>query len=75
MESKLTRGQIRKLGENIRINTKDISNDNLELLQKYRTSYKETLSLVFTRLTSLTKSVYTESILSYRIKRIDSIIK
>lgn len=75
MESKLTKGQIRKLGENIRINTKIISNENLELLQKYRTSYKETLSLVFTRLTSLTKSVYTESILSYRIKRIDSIIR
>lgn len=75
MESKLTKSQIRKLGDSIKINTRDISNDNLELLQQYRTSYKETLSLVFTSLTTLTKSVYTESILSYRIKRIDSIIR
>lgn len=75
MENKLTKGQIRKLGENIKINPREVSNENLEMLQKYRTSYKETLSHVFTELTNSTKSVYTESILSYRIKRIDSIIR
>lgn len=75
MENRLTKGQIRKLGDKIRLNTSDISNENLEMLQQYRTSYKETLSIVFTKLTNTTKSVYTESILSYRIKRIDSIIR
>jgi putative GTP pyrophosphokinase len=75
MENRLTKGQIRKLGDKIRLNISDISNENLEMLQQYRTSYKETLSVVFTKLTNTTKSVYTESILSYRIKRIDSIIR
>lgn len=75
MENKFTKGQIRKLGANIRTDSKNVSNENLEMLQKYRTSYKDTLSQVFTKLTNLTKSVYTESILSYRIKRIDSIIR
>lgn len=75
MESKLTKGRIRKLGENIKLNPSNVSNEDLEMLQRYRTSYKETLSKIFTLLTSDTKSVYTESILSYRIKRIDSIIR
>lgn len=75
MSKAITKGQIRRLGNSIRENTNTVSTDNLELLQAYRTSYKDALSKAFTLLTTLTRSVYTEAILSYRIKRIDSIIR
>jgi len=69
-----SKNQIRKLGKAIK-KEHIPSVANLEKLQEYRTSFKDTVSDVFTNLTFKSKKVYTESISSFRLKRIDTIIR
>lgn len=71
----LSKNQIRKIGDKIRESYLNIPEDILKGLQKYRTTFKDTLSEIFTEITNESKRIYTESITSYRIKRIDSIIR
>jgi ppGpp synthetase/RelA/SpoT-type nucleotidyltranferase len=68
-----SKGQIDKLADRIRTEGV-ISNDTLFSLQEYRTSHKETLSQVFNVLCSLVKQISGDVIVTYRIKRIESII-
>jgi len=71
----ISKTQVRKIGDKIRKDNSNVSEETLIGLQKYRTSFKNTLSDIFTDITQESKRVFTDSITSYRIKRIDSIIR
>lgn len=71
---------IDRLGNTIReeygkiSDTTKLSNPTLEFLQSYRTSHKEPLSIIFNKLCSYSKYVDKTPIVTYRIKRFESII-
>lgn len=67
--------QIRKLGQAIRSENGEVSQDNLVALEKYRASFKAAIFDVFTLLNDVSSSIRHDSITTYRIKRIESIIK
>lgn len=70
----LTKGQIDKLGDKIREQRNSLEDLTLGELQEYRTSHKETLSQVFNTLCRTTRKITSDSIVTYRIKRFESII-
>lgn len=69
-----TKGEIRRLGDQIRIEKGKLTSDTLYSLQEYRTSYKDSLAKVFNILCKYSKQVRKDSIVTYRIKRFESII-
>jgi putative GTP pyrophosphokinase len=69
-----TKGDIRRLGEKIRSEKGNLNDEILSSLQDYRTSYKESLSSVFNILCTNCRQVRKDSIVTYRIKRFESII-
>lgn len=72
-----TKGDYVRLGERLRnykIKDIEIPIEDLEILQTLRTSYKVPLSRIFEVLQESIKRVNKEAIITYRIKRIDSII-
>ena len=78
MEEQLlnSKNQIRKLGKALReeSKTKSISSDSLLKLQEFRVSYKNSLSTIFNILAEESKKVRKSRVVTYRIKRIESII-
>lgn len=70
----LTPNQIDKLGNTIRSENGTLSDNSLDLLQEFRTSYKEPLSNTFGSLCKIARSISNDSIVTYRIKRFESII-
>jgi putative GTP pyrophosphokinase len=70
----MTKGEIDRLGDRIRTSNKEIDDLTLENLQEYRVSHKETLSQIFNSLCSLAHRVNKVSIITYRLKRFESII-
>lgn len=70
----LTKGIINRLGDNIRSNNPNIDNITLSQLQDYRIAHKETISAIFYILCSYSKKVNSQTIVTYRIKRFESII-
>jgi len=70
----MTNGEIDRLGERIKVNGKP-STEDLDLLQEFRKSYKDPLSRVFETLRSFAIKVDKEAIVTFRIKRIDTIIR
>ena len=71
---KLTKGQVRKLGDELRKEISNPSEENLIKLQNYRTSHKDCLANIFSILNSVSKKMRPDSITTYRIKRIESIL-
>lgn len=69
----MTNGEIDRLGDRIRTEIK-ISDQTLQDLQNYRTSHKDTLSEVFNELCTFSKKASILPIVTYRIKRFESII-
>jgi ppGpp synthetase/RelA/SpoT-type nucleotidyltranferase len=71
-----TNGDYVRLGERLRTYNKqsDIPREDLETLQTLRTSYKKPLSQIFDVLQNSISKVNKNAIITYRIKRIDSII-
>lgn len=67
--------KIEKLGARISKSSGSLLKDDLEELQEYRKTFKEPLSKVFDVLKGLSLKVDKGSIVSYRIKRIDTIIE
>jgi putative GTP pyrophosphokinase len=65
---------IDRLGKRIRTEYPKISDATLNELQIYRISQKETLSVVFNKLCAYSKKVNSSSIITYRLKRFESII-
>jgi len=70
----MTKGEIDRLGEKIRIAEGNIDENTLQELQNFRTSHKDALSEVFNFLCSLSKKASNVPIVTYRIKRFESII-
>lgn len=70
----MTKGEIDRLGNQIRLENDTLGEKTLEELQKYRTSHKETLAQVFNVLCKLNRQMGKINIVTYRIKRIESII-
>ena len=64
----------RRLGERIKTKPENISIEDLELLQNYRTTYRLPLATVFSELEQLAQRVDPNCVCAYRVKRIESII-
>lgn len=75
----LGRNTIHKLGKRIRTaygdGTGKIDEKDLEMLQEFRQSYRDTIADVFKILYDVSKKVDKNCIVTYRIKRINSIIE
>lgn len=70
----MTNGEIDRLGDRIK-DSKKPSLTDLGLLQEFRKSYKDPLSRVFETLRHFAIKVDKEAIATFRIKRIDTIIR
>ncbi|MFC5044695.1 RelA/SpoT domain-containing protein [Aquimarina hainanensis] len=69
-----TNGDINRLGDKIRAEYPNIKNSTKEQIQEHRISFKETTNATFNSLCSLSKRVNKNAIITYRIKRIETII-
>lgn len=69
-----TGGDIKRLGESIVKNKGYVSDDELDLLQEYRKSFTEPLSLTFNKLVQIKNTVGRDGIIAFRLKRIRTII-
>jgi ppGpp synthetase/RelA/SpoT-type nucleotidyltranferase len=69
-----TNGDINRLGDKIRTEFPNIENSTKEQIQEHRISFKETTNATFNSLCSLSKRVNKNAIITYRIKRIETII-
>lgn len=74
MIENLSNKDFKKIGDRIRQNSNNIEKYDLDVLQELRTSYKDDLSSVFNILVTLTKKIDKKAIITYRVKRIESII-
>ena len=76
--SELSKNQIRKLGNRIREaygdGTGKVSQEDLKLLQEYRLTFRNAIASVFDIVYKDCQSINKKSIVTYRIKRIESII-
>lgn len=70
-----TKGEIDRIGKKIRSESNAVSSESLNALQEYRKSHEDSISKIFNILCKHSKQVKKESIVTFRIKRIDSIIR
>jgi ppGpp synthetase/RelA/SpoT-type nucleotidyltranferase len=73
----LSNSQIKKLGDRIRANNcnkNNCSQEDLKHLQNFRLSFKESLNEIFQILSNESKLVHKNRIVSFRMKKIDTII-
>lgn len=70
----ISKSSIDRLGENLREIYNNPPDNLLSELQEYRTSHKTTISATFNELCDLSKRMHSDTIHTYRIKRIESII-
>jgi putative GTP pyrophosphokinase len=70
----ISKKQIRKLGETIQEQNGILSDNNLFDLEEYRISFKEFLSSSFHILDQISRESFKNAIVTYRIKRFESII-
>lgn len=71
---KLSNEKINKIGNRIRNESPNISDEGYIQLQEVRTSYQRTVSETFIQLCNLINNVDSLGIVSYRLKRLESII-
>lgn len=64
----------KKLGDRIRSNPQDISEEDYLMLQELRLTYKDPLSAIFNSLERMAHKVDADCICTYRVKRIESIV-
>lgn len=69
-----TTSEYKKLSKRIRNNPNNIAQDDYEMLQTLRLSYKNPLSTVYNIIDDIAHTVDKECICTYRIKRIESIV-
>jgi len=74
MLNKFSNTEIDKLGKKIRLESKGQKIETLNKLQEFRTSHKNALSDIFHILLKIKNTVDKKSIVTYRIKRFESII-
>ena len=73
-ENKYSNKDYTRLGDRIRSNPKQIADEDLRMLQTLRLSYKEPLATIFKSIERVAYKVDHDSICTYRVKRIESII-
>ena len=66
--------KIYKLSKKIRLNNGEVNDDELLLLQDYRTSFSQPLSATFHKIRRICDKVDRETIVAFRLKRIGTII-
>ncbi|WP_052825950.1 RelA/SpoT domain-containing protein [Neotamlana nanhaiensis] len=72
--TKITKGDINRLGDKIRNEYGNISDGTIQELENYRTSHKDSLAKIFRELCRIKYKVGRNTIVTYRIKRFESII-
>ena len=70
----LTKGEIDRLGKRIGASTV-VSSDDMLLLQEYRQTFKDPISRVFSFVIESARKIDRQCIVTYRIKRIDTIME
>ncbi|MBO4840194.1 MAG: RelA/SpoT domain-containing protein [Bacteroidaceae bacterium] len=70
----MTKGEIDRLGQRIGTSV-EISSEDLDKLQEYRQTFQEPISRVFNYVLEAARKIDKQSIVTYRIKRIDTIIE
>lgn len=70
----LTKGEINRLGQRIGASS-SVDIDDLNMLQEYRQTFQEPIARVFTFVLNATRKIDKQCIVTYRIKRIDTIIE
>ena len=70
----MTKGEIDRLGERIG-SSKNVSTEDLHTLQEYRQTFQTPISHVFSFVLSASRRIDKQSIVTYRIKRIDTIVE
>lgn len=70
----ITKGDVNRLGEKIRSEYPNIKNSTKEQIQEHRISFKDTTNLTFNALSTLSRRVNKNAIITYRLKRIETII-
>lgn len=73
-EYNYTKGDYKRLSDRIRRNTDNVSQEDYEMLQTLRVTYKTPLATIFTSLNKMSLKIDKNSVCTYRIKRIESII-
>lgn len=73
-DKSVTKGDINRLGDKIRREIPSLESETLKSLQVHRISHKESINIIFNSLCSLSKRVRKNAIVTYRLKRIESII-
>lgn len=71
----MTKGEIDRLGERIGKSTGSISESDLKMLQEYRATFQRPIAEVFAFANSTARKIDKQCIVTYRIKRIDTIIE
>ncbi|WP_080732614.1 MULTISPECIES: nucleotidyltransferase family protein [Porphyromonas] len=69
-----TSGDYKRLGKRIRSYPQNISQEDYQMLQDLRIAHKSSLAAIFTALHSTALKIDKDSVCTYRIKRIESII-
>jgi ppGpp synthetase/RelA/SpoT-type nucleotidyltranferase len=73
----MTKSQINRLGKRLRQNLRENiahSEEDLYALQEYRTSFKDDIAPVFKLISKLSKDERKDSIVAFRVKRIETIL-
>ena len=73
-ERNYTKGDYKRLGERIRKEPQKIAQKDYQMLQDLRIVHKSALAVIFTALHSAALKIDRDSVCTYRIKRIESII-
>ncbi|MBR5638288.1 MAG: hypothetical protein IKW83_00850 [Muribaculaceae bacterium] len=73
-EKKYSNKDYKRLGDRIRSNPNDVSDEDLLMLQHLRIGYKEPLAIIFKSIEKTAYRVDRNCICTYRVKRIESII-
>jgi ppGpp synthetase/RelA/SpoT-type nucleotidyltranferase len=74
VQKKFTNGDINRLGDKIRESNDSNSEKLLQELEYYRTSHKDSIADIFRKICQIKHKVSTNTIVTYRIKRFESII-
>lgn len=73
----MTKSEVNRIGKSIRLNIQnghEILEKDILNLQEYRTSFQKDLASVFNQISAISKKERSDSIVSFRIKRIESIL-
>ena len=70
----MTKGEIDKLGLKIGAST-EVSQEDLNKLQEFRQTFQEPISNVFNFVLEVARKIDKQCIVTYRIKRIDTIVE